>query len=282
MISLRPSRLRLAPCVWSAFLLFAVARAEAQSAPPPESVPPLAGNVAPTPDTPAPATPPAPGDTTPNVPAPNALKTPPAIANGAPDLYGAPGYASPERAAKRRAQMEARLRSLMTDMGFPDPDVQNAIVAHIAGEERALAPARQAARNLLSALRDMDAPPTRVVRLLLELRATLEAERLRRKEAQIVLDDKISYSKQPRLEALLTILGVLGDGPTFVPLRAAPDAATPPNNGGNGKQNGPQNNIQGNASQNSTYNTAPNTPVESQIAARGNVKTPAAPPQETQ
>lgn len=126
----------------------------------------------------------------------------------------APGKDAPgnkDASANRRAQTEARLRSLMNEFGLTDALKQDALIAYLAEDETGKAALRDAARRLMSAVR-RGATPERTRDLIAVYKAALSADKERRAAAQIALDAKIGYSLDPRLEAGLWLFGVLGDG----------------------------------------------------------------------
>ena len=57
-------------------------------------------------------------------------------------------------------------------------------------------------------------------------RAALEADRLRHKAAEAALDSKIKFSQNPRLEAMLLLMGVIGETPNL-PLRLGAIGGSP-------------------------------------------------------
>lgn len=130
------------------------------------------------------------------------------------------GYRNAEAAANlRRVQLEGRLRALMGAMGFPDVALQTTIIKHIEDEEKAMTPVRGASRALMDAMRAPTTTPERLTTLLNDLHVALEADKLRRKEAQLILDNKVGFSRAPRLQAMLTLLGVLDDSPASLAVR---------------------------------------------------------------
>jgi hypothetical protein len=115
---------------------------------------------------------------------------------------------------ERRAVFAARIREVLTKAGFADTTTQDAIIAYIASEEQAKGALRNATRRLASSLR-REAPPERVRDLLADYKKATDAEKARKDKSRLALDEKIGYSKNPRLEAILLISGILGDGSGF-------------------------------------------------------------------
>lgn len=144
---------------------------------------------------------------------------PPASAtNGAATSAGA-GKAAPIR----RVVLEARMRGLMTGMGIVSSSTQDAILAFMSADEEGKRRVREASRKLLLGIR-RDAPPERLKALLSEYQSAIEGEQSRRARAQTALDAQVGFSLDVRLESLLWLLGVLGQGQSaFGPGAFGPD-----------------------------------------------------------
>lgn len=119
----------------------------------------------------------------------------------------------------RRIQLEARLREMMQSFGVSAPATQDAIVDYLAEEEAGRLAVREAARRLLNGLR-RDAPPERMRDLISSYQTALATDSKRRQTAQTTLDAKIGFSFDTRLEALLWLSGVLGEGGSALPMGA--------------------------------------------------------------
>ena len=59
-------------------------------------------------------------------------------------------------------------------------------------------------------------PTSKIATVLADFRAAVAAEKTRREAALKQLDEDISYSKNPRLDALLTMGGLIGDEASYV------------------------------------------------------------------
>lgn len=131
----------------------------------------------------------------------------------APGTSIAGAYSNAGRAALpvRRVVLEARMRELMGQMGIVSPATQDAILAFMSADEEGKRQARDAGRKLLAGIR-RDSPPERLKALLSEYQGAINSERLRRERAQTALDAQVGYSLDARLESLLWLLGVLGQG----------------------------------------------------------------------
>jgi len=107
------------------------------------------------------------------------------------------------------------LRVLMPKVGIIDKEVEKVVVAFLSAKDRA----RYALRDQTTRLRDTIAGAATgdalVPEYLAELRAGVAGEKLRLAVAEKKLDEKIGFAKAPRLEAALTVLGVIGERDVF-------------------------------------------------------------------
>jgi hypothetical protein len=117
---------------------------------------------------------------------------------------------------RERAGLENRLRTIMTNMGLQETATQDALIGYLADDEKGKNDIRDAARRLMVGLK-RELPPDRMKDLISAYKNSLENDKIRRRAAQASLDAKIGYSTNPRLEAILWVVGVLGDG--YVPLQ---------------------------------------------------------------
>ena len=154
-----------------------------------------------------------------------------APAKGDPPAKGdAPKRPTPE---ERRQQTEERLRALMINLGITATATQDAIIVYLAEDEMGHTSVREAEKRLLTGLR-RQVPPERMRDLIGDYRANLEGDRARRANAQAKLDVRVGYSLDPKLEATLWLMGVLGEGQSKLPVGAlvvktpvAPPVAAP-------------------------------------------------------
>ena len=129
------------------------------------------------------------------------------------------------RATEKQARIEREMRQMMSRLGCDETRVQDAIIVYIAGETRARRPLRDQSRKLFQALRARDAMPNaqstdaEIETLLTDFRAALEQDKARHQVGEAALDQKINFRGNARLEAMLLLFGVIGDGPTFFPTR---------------------------------------------------------------
>jgi hypothetical protein len=138
---------------------------------------------------------------------------------------------------QRQTEMEKSVREALAHNGVTAVAVQDAILQHVAGEARARGPLREHARRLLRVLQS--APPVnaeakagavnpevpqaaddQIEAMLNEYMMALQGDRARREAAEAALDERILWSENPRLHALLLLFGAIGDSPLTLPLRA--------------------------------------------------------------
>lgn len=119
---------------------------------------------------------------------------------------------TPEQREAMMVQMrEGAIRQGLTQLGFPQAETQDALVEFVNTQEAATRPLQEKQRALMTALVTPEATNEQVTTLMTEWTALATAEKTRRAQAIKDLDTSISYSKNPRLNALLTVFGILGD-----------------------------------------------------------------------
>ncbi|HEX8235869.1 MAG TPA: hypothetical protein VF600_07920 [Abditibacteriaceae bacterium] len=120
-----------------------------------------------------------------------------------------------ERQQLMRQNREAATRRLLERAEVTDAATQNTIVEYIAGEQEAREKSRQSLRTanqkLAQAVRTGAVTQAQLGTLLGEFQNAAADEKERRATTAAELDRKVGYSKNPRLEAVLTILGAIGD-----------------------------------------------------------------------
>lgn len=126
---------------------------------------------------------------------------------------------SPE---ERREKTEDRLREMMAANSITDNSTQDTVLAFLANELEARRPLRQLGNKLQRALSGQDTTDAQIKALIADYQNAQDLENQRRAKAQDELDKSIHYSENPRLQGLLLLMGVLGDGP---PLMQAPRRA---------------------------------------------------------
>jgi hypothetical protein len=117
-----------------------------------------------------------------------------------------------EEQTQQRNQMmrEQGVRAVLNQYGFGDKALQDAVVAYVKAQDLASAPLGEDSRKLQGAMVG-DVGDDQITALLTAWRADIEAERKRRETALAELDTKIHFTKNPRLEALLTMRGFIGE-----------------------------------------------------------------------
>lgn len=130
------------------------------------------------------------------------------IQNMTPEQRAAFQQQAQQRMEQRR---EEQTRNSLIEQGFTNKDSQNAILEFVKAQNKARAPIREQAQKLTEVLRDQDVTDPEITIQLADLRAAIKAEKERTEAAEKELDAKIGYTKNARLDALLTTRGILGD-----------------------------------------------------------------------
>ena len=135
----------------------------------------------------------------------------------------------PQTAAQRRAATEDKLRALMVNLGVTAAATQDAIIAYLAEDEMGRSGVREAEKRMLAGVR-RDVPPERMRDLIGDYKTALDSDKTRRALAQNKLDARVGYSLDPKLEATLWLMGVLGEGGSKLPVGGlvAPPTQTSP------------------------------------------------------
>jgi hypothetical protein len=125
---------------------------------------------------------------------------------------------TPEQLQREMLKMKEQLvRSELTRAGFNDPQLQDRVWDFLQEQETARQPVREAATKIYLGIEPKGTPVTdaEMEALLNGYQAAVEAESARRETALADLDAQISYSKSPRLRAVLTLYGYIGDQAWF-------------------------------------------------------------------
>ena len=122
-----------------------------------------------------------------------------------------------------RAQSEA-MKQMMEAAGITDFDVQDAIIAYVAEQNKARATLFQLAQAAATALQAPviapinvaadgaeDAADSKVATTFKAYETAVIAENERQEKALQALDEKIHYSTTPRIKAFLTLVGILNN-----------------------------------------------------------------------
>jgi len=124
---------------------------------------------------------------------------------------------------QRQEQSEERLRGVMKENGITEEADQNAVLAYLSDELEARKPLRQMGMKLQGALGDTATTDVQIKALVEDYQNAQAVEKQRRLKAQSDLDAKIHYTKNPRMEAFLMLMGVLGDGQPMMQGRRSPE-----------------------------------------------------------
>ena len=142
---------------------------------------------------------------------------PPPPANPRPADGRGPGSDRPKMSPEeRRQQMEDNLREMMTRNGVTDAATQDSVVAFLSNEMQTRQPLRQMGEKLQRALGDQSVTDDQIKAMIADYQNAQDLEKQNRAKAQSDLDAKIHYSQNPRLQGLLMLMGVLGDGPPLM------------------------------------------------------------------
>jgi len=119
---------------------------------------------------------------------------------------------TPEQRQKMQQERQERgLRRGLSRAGFEDKALQDAIVAYSQEQSKARRLLQDQLRKIMEAMQDKAITDAQMAALIADFRADVAAERDRRDAALKILDQKTSYTTKPRLDALLMMLGIIGD-----------------------------------------------------------------------
>ncbi len=159
--------------------------------------------------------------------------------NGGGNGGNRPNFANmtPAQRDAMRAQMRAnQIRNSLTGAGFDDAATQDAVVAFAAQQSQAATALLPKIEAIRAAFRDK-ADDTTVQTALAAYRSAVTDASSTREEALKDLEKTVSFSTKPKLEALLTMLGLIGDENGFVS-NLAGQAQLPGAGGGQGGPGG--------------------------------------------
>ncbi len=125
-------------------------------------------------------------------------------------MGGATGATGTTAPAPQMSVEDAR-RALLNSALITDRATQDAIIAFVDAQDKRRAALTQKALALNGALADESVRPSHLSALLDDLHQATKDEQAQNKDGLAELDTKIQYSTTPRLEAFLTLIGVLGD-----------------------------------------------------------------------
>ena len=125
---------------------------------------------------------------------------------------GPDGGNRPDMAAMQAQRIEGALKGA----GFTDAGTIEAITTYIANRQAARKPLYDAANALSAALSDEKTTEAQMATLWSDFNAALATEKTRTANAEAELDGQTGYSKDPKLAAALTLLGVTGDAMNYL------------------------------------------------------------------
>lgn len=137
----------------------------------------------------------------------------------------APGGAQPKTElsaleAQAAARREKSAREFMTARGFTDQATQDAIISYLQEQESAREALAEAGRSLAPALVSQNGALTdaQIETLVDGYQTQLKAYGRQNQQKQADLDAQIGFSKKPRLQAMLLLMGALDQGPRILPV----------------------------------------------------------------
>lgn len=129
---------------------------------------------------------------------------------------GAGGDAGGGRGAQNAELRMDWVRQTLTASGYTDAQMQNSIVEFMQAQEKARQPLREQAVALTVLLVNPETKDADLQSGLAAFRTNVAADQTRYTTELSALDGTVKYSTSPRLETLLTVLGVVGqEAPTL-------------------------------------------------------------------
>jgi hypothetical protein len=124
---------------------------------------------------------------------------------------------TPEQRQQMMTQMrEQNVRRILTQANVTDTATADAVIAFSTAQADATRTLQEKSRALNDALRDPASTNEQIAPLLADYRTAVTAEKARRAQALTDLDAKVSYTKNARLDAALTLGGIIGDEASVV------------------------------------------------------------------
>lgn len=102
------------------------------------------------------------------------------------------------------------IRQTLVASGYTDATLQDTVIDFMQAQEKVRQPLRVTAQDLANLLIEPTTPADELKTKLADFRDQMKKEEARYEQALASLDEKIKYSTEPRLETLLTVLGVVG------------------------------------------------------------------------
>lgn len=117
-----------------------------------------------------------------------------------------------ERAAQEKQQRDAFIRQGLAQLGFGEPETQEAIIAHLDARDALEKKLRGYQLQIVQGLMTLD--DNQVATMLTQYKAAQETYRAKLLETDAALDEQIQYSEKPKLELALRLFGGLGADPS--------------------------------------------------------------------
>ena len=142
-------------------------------------------------------------------------------AQAQPDLNNTPKATNPAPTdwnamtpAQQRVMVQGKvggmLREAMTHIGTTDQEVQDAVVVTMIRQDEIYEPVRERHAQIAQTLIDNAASEEQVAALMTELRVASDKAREARDGSIADLENQIGFTSKPRLNALLTMVGLIG------------------------------------------------------------------------
>ena len=133
-----------------------------------------------------------------------------------PDANGGPGGGRGGNRPDMAAMQAQRITQSLKSAGYTDAGLIEAVTTYMTNRQAARKPLYDAANALSQALSDENTTAAQMDTLWSAFSAALDAEKTRTAGAEADLDKQIGYSKDSKLEAALTLLGVTGDASGYL------------------------------------------------------------------
>jgi hypothetical protein len=115
-----------------------------------------------------------------------------------------------QRQQFQQQRQDENVRRTLNNAGFTSTTVQDAVIAFANEQDKDRTASEDKVRQLAQAVRN-GATDAEIATLLAAVRADAQAAQTKREAALKDLDAKISYTKSPKLEAVLVLLGLTGE-----------------------------------------------------------------------
>lgn len=143
-------------------------------------------------------------------------------AQAQPDINNAPKAANPAnrpvgaaRQQRIKDQLNQRLRPELIRLGVTDTAQQDALLTFFLSEAQARTLLTQKGRQLAQAVQNNALTDNQLASALNDYQGAVEDNKIRHQAALATLKKTVDYEKYPKLDATLTVLGFVGDGPTL-------------------------------------------------------------------